>query len=93
MTAARTGVLAFGFALAIQAAASAGTVTLTGPDANIGTYSSQDLANKANAGNTVTSGGLTGISLWGLLGGGAAGAVVTNADGSKTRTQAADPKR
>ncbi len=82
----RTGVLAIGFALAIQAGASAGTVTLSGPDSKDGTYSSQDIANTANAGNTVTADGLTGISLWSFLGGAAGGSVVTNADGSKTRS-------
>ena len=44
-------------------------VLLTGPDANAGSYSTSALAGVANGGNTVSSGGLTGITLWGLLGG------------------------
>jgi hypothetical protein len=44
-------------------------VLLTGPDANAGSYSTSALAAVANGGDTVSSGGLTGITLWGLLGG------------------------
>ena len=44
-------------------------VLLTGPDANAGSYSTSALAGVANGGDTVSSGGLTGITLWGLLGG------------------------
>ena len=44
-------------------------VVLTGPDANAGSYSTSALAGVANGGDTVSSGGLTGVTLWGLLGG------------------------
>jgi len=44
-------------------------VLLTGPDANVGSYSTSALAGVADASDTVSSGGLTGITLWGLLGG------------------------
>lgn len=59
-------------ALGMMAAASgqaAADVVLTGPDANAGSYSTSALAAVANGGDTVSSGGLTGITLWGLLGG------------------------
>jgi hypothetical protein len=44
-------------------------VLLSGPDSNDGSYSTSALSGVATAGDTVSSGGLTGISLWGLLGG------------------------
>jgi hypothetical protein len=44
-------------------------VLLSGPDSNDGSYSTAALASAATGGDTVSSGGLTGISLWGLLGG------------------------
>lgn len=44
-------------------------VDLSGPDTNDGLYSTAALQGIANASDTVSSGGLTGISLWGLLGG------------------------
>jgi PEP-CTERM motif len=43
-------------------------VVLSGPDANDGSYSTAALS-AAAGGNTVDSGGLTGISLWAFLGG------------------------
>jgi hypothetical protein len=43
-------------------------VVLSGPDSNDGSYSTTQLATAAG-GNTVSSGGLTGISLWAFLGG------------------------
>jgi hypothetical protein len=45
------------------------TVVLSGPDSDDGTYSTSNLAGAATSSDTVNSGGLTGISLWGLLGG------------------------
>jgi hypothetical protein len=60
-------------ALGVLAAAAAGQaradVLLSGPDSNDGSYSTSALQIAANTGDTVSSGGLTGISLWGLLGG------------------------
>lgn len=61
-------------------------VVLSGPTSNAGSYSTADLAAVATPGDTVTAGGLTGISLWGLLGGANAanpnspiyGAITTN---------------
>jgi len=50
-------------------AARAQSVTLSGPDSNAGNYSASQLAAIATAGDTVSYGGLTGISLWGFLGG------------------------
>jgi hypothetical protein len=47
----------------------AADVLLSGPTANAGSYSLAGLAAVATAGDTVTDGSLTGISLWGLLGG------------------------
>jgi hypothetical protein len=44
-------------------------VILSGPDGNDGTYSTSALQSAATGGDMVTSGGVTGISLWGLLGG------------------------
>jgi len=44
-------------------------VVLSGPDNNDGSYSTSALSAAANGGDTVNSGGLTGISLWGFLGG------------------------
>jgi len=44
-------------------------VILSGPDSNDGTYSTAALAATATAADTASSAGLTGISLWGLLGG------------------------
>ena len=50
-------------------APAAANVVLSGPDANDGSYSTAMLATTATAGDTVNNGTLTGISLWGLLGG------------------------
>jgi hypothetical protein len=44
-------------------------VILSGPDSNDGSYSTAALSAAATGGDTVNSGGVTGISLWGLLGG------------------------
>jgi hypothetical protein len=61
-------------ALAVSSAAYAGSITLTGPTTMAGTYTPAALAalGAANPSEVVTSGTLTGISLWGLLGGAAA---------------------
>jgi hypothetical protein len=45
-------------------------VVLAGPDSADGSYSTAALSAVATGGDTVNSGGLTGISLWGFLGGG-----------------------
>jgi len=55
--------------LALAANPARADVTLTGPDSNDATYSTTALSTAATVSDTVTSGGLTGISLWGLLGG------------------------
>ncbi len=44
-------------------------LVLSGPDSSDGTYSTAGLSAVATGGDTVSSGGVTGISLWGLLGG------------------------
>jgi hypothetical protein len=77
-----------GIALVLIGNARADSLTLSGPDANAGTYTSQDLANIAVPSNTVTSSTLTGISLWGLLGG-APGGPVTSVAGGTTVTYGA----
>lgn len=89
MRALRAAVWTAGMLLALHSVSGAGTLILTGPTGNAGTYSSQDLSSLATPGNTVTSGGLTGISLWGLLGGAAGGSVTTNPDGSTTKAYGA----
>jgi hypothetical protein len=70
----RTAMLGVSTALAVCGGARAGSITLTGPTTMAGTYSPSALAalGAANPSEVVTSGGLTGISLWGLLGGAAA---------------------
>jgi hypothetical protein len=58
--------------LALMAAAAGqarADVLLTGPTSNAGSYTTSALATAANGTDTVSSGGLTGITLWGLLGG------------------------
>ena len=63
-------------------------VVLSGPDSNDGTYSIGMLASTATAGDTITSSGYTGVSVWGLLGGSATGSSVTTTlgDGSTSIT-------
>jgi hypothetical protein len=70
----RVAALAAGAILALEGGAHAGSVTLSGPTMRIGTYSPTDLATlaAANPADVVNYNGLTGISLWGLLGGAAA---------------------
>jgi hypothetical protein len=70
----RTTMLGVVTVLAMHGAAQAGSITLTGPTTKAGTYSPSDLAalGTANPSLVVTFGGLTGVSLWGLLGGAAA---------------------
>jgi hypothetical protein len=69
------------FALAAGGTAHAGDMLLSGPDTNDGNYSSAVLQSLANGSDTVSSGGLTGISLWGLLGGNANGIQVSTPAG------------
>src|SRR5262245_43788800 len=71
-------------ALVLSASAKADSLTLTGPTSNQGTYSSAQLQGMATSSNTVTMGGLTGISLWGLLGGATPTAVMPNPNGPGT---------
>lgn len=47
-------------------------VVLSGPDGDDGTYSTSALAGVTVAGDTVNNGTVTGVSLWGLLGGASA---------------------
>lgn len=63
------GVVTVAGALSVGVGASArADVVLAGPDSNDGSYSTAALS-AAAGGNTVNSGGLTGISLWAFLGG------------------------
>jgi hypothetical protein len=72
-------------ALVLSGSAKADSLTLTGSTSNQGTYSSAQLETKATSSNTVvTLGDLTGISLWGLLGGANPTAVMPNPNGPGT---------
>jgi len=84
----RCALLSAGIALALIGNVRADSLILSGPDANAGRYTSQDLANIAVPSNTVTSGTFAGISLWGLLGG-APGGPVTSVPGGTTVTYGA----
>ena len=53
----------------LPAAQARADVPLLGPDSNDGSYSTAKLSGVATGGDTVSSGGLIGVSLWGLLGG------------------------
>lgn len=66
-------------------------VVLAGPDSNDGSYSTAALSADATVGDTVTSGGLTGISLWGFLGGAASSSPTSpNYGAITTSTPAGD---
>jgi len=68
-------------------------VVLAGPDSNDGSYSTAALSAAANPGDTKTAEGVTGISLWGFLGGatpasgspGVYGAITTVPGGSNPK--------
>lgn len=73
--------------------ARAGNVVLSGPDSNDGSYSAAALSTAAVAGDTVSDPGtgLTGISLWGLLGGAGASSPTSAQYGAiMTSTPAGD---
>lgn len=72
--------------IALGAVPSRADVILSGSDTLAGDYSAAALAAEANAGDSVTSGGNIGISLWGALGGSTTGVSVTQGDGSNTTT-------
>ena len=74
------------FGLATGAAAAKADVLLSGPTSNAGSYSTAQLAALATAGDTVNAGGLTGISLWGLLGGAASSSPTSPVYGDITTT-------
>jgi PEP-CTERM motif len=74
------------FGLATGAASARADVLLSGPTSNAGSYSSAQLAAIATAGDTVNAGGLTGISLWGLLGGAASSSATSPVYGDITTT-------
>ncbi len=66
-------------------------LVLSGPDSSDGTYSTAGLSAVATGGDTVSSGGVTGISLWGLLGGAnASGSTSPVYGGITTSTPAGD---
>src|SRR5580698_1132549 len=66
-------------------------VVLSGPDSNDGSYSTSALSSAANGGDTVNSGGLTGISLWGFLRGASASSPTSPVYGAiTTSTPAGD---
>ena len=71
-------------ALVLSGSAKADSLTLTGSTSNQGTYSSAQLQGMATSSDTVTLGDLTGISLWGLLGGATPTAVMPNPNGPGT---------
>src|ERR1700733_6792023 len=82
----RFAFLTVGATITLGGAAHANSVTLTGPTTADGTYSSSQLAALANTGDTVSYGGLTGISLWGLLGGANASSPTSPFYGAITTT-------
>jgi hypothetical protein len=66
-------------------------VVLSGPDSNAGSYSTSALASVATSSDTVSADGLTGISLWGLLGGASASSPTSAVYGDiTTSTPAGD---
>src|SRR5262245_40363713 len=85
----RVSLLAGAVATLVGVSARADTLTLTGPTINSGIYSTSQLESLAGA-NTVTSGGLTGISLWNLLGGVDQGNTAVVWGGITTSTPAGD---
>ena len=82
----RTGILAGGISIVMSAGAHAGSITLTGPTGKAGSYSPSALSSIGTASPSlvVTSGGLTGITLWGLLGGANASSPTSPTYGSIT---------
>lgn len=60
-------------------------VVLSGPDSNAGSYSISALQAAAAGDGTVTDGGLTGVSLWGLLGGGSGGVQLSTPAGDNSK--------
>jgi hypothetical protein len=62
--------------------AGAGSVALTGPDNLDGTYTPSQIAAEATSANTVSFGGLTGVTLWSFLGG--SGTTTSTTDSSGT---------
>jgi hypothetical protein len=62
-------IAASGLLVAALAFPARADVILAGPDSNDGSYSTTALAGLAGTDGTVTSGGVTGIALWALLGG------------------------
>jgi hypothetical protein len=69
MSVLRVPALVAGIAILSVPIARADSVMLSGSTSDAGVYSTSQLAAKAVAGDTVSYNGLTGISLWGLLGG------------------------
>lgn len=59
-------------------------LVLSGPDSNAGTYSTSALAAIATPADSVSASGLTGISMWGLLGGANASSSTSPVYGSIT---------
>ncbi|HVZ08562.1 PEP-CTERM sorting domain-containing protein [Rhodopila sp.] len=72
--------------LALLAPAAKADLVLSGPTTGAGDYSTAQLAAMANAGNTVSDStlGLTGISLWSLLGG-SSGITTSTAAGDNSK--------
>ena len=79
-------------AIGVMVAAASGSVradvVLSGPDSNDGTYSTAALSALATSGDTVndSGSGLTGISVWGLLGGANASGPTSPVYGGITST-------
>lgn len=72
--------------LAVAGGPSWADVVLSGSDTLDGSYSAAALAAETTGSDAVTSGGDTGISLWGALGGSTSSVSVTNGNGSNTTT-------
>ena len=60
-------------------------VALSGPDSNAGSYSISALEAAAFNDGTATDGSLTGVSLWGLLGGASGGVVTSTPAGDNSK--------
>jgi hypothetical protein len=60
-------------------------VALSGPDSNAGSYSTSALEAAAVNDGTATDGNLTGVSLWGLLGGASGGVLTSTPAGDNSK--------
>lgn len=74
-----------GLLVTLMAAHARADVILSGPDSNAGTYSTSALSAAATPSTTVSSGGLTGISVFGLLGNSESSITTTTPTGDNAK--------